>query len=73
MYSNYIQSSLNYEVRNDLQSHILENLIVEITWYRPPDSPAHFFFEFEKIVGKKQSAFYKYESSPCFTTCPFNI
>ena len=26
----YIQSSLNYKVRNDLQSHILENLIVEI-------------------------------------------
>ena len=58
----YIQFSLNYKVRSDLQSHILENFIVEIikprskstlvsTWYRLPDSPAHFFVQFEKMVG----------------------
>ena len=25
--------------------------ILVSTWYRPPDSPAHFFVEFEKMVG----------------------
>lgn len=58
----YIRSNLNYKQRKDLQSHTLENLTVEITkprsksilvstWYRPPDSPASYFTEFETLVG----------------------
>jgi hypothetical protein len=44
----YIRSNINYQVRDDLHSATLENLVVEIkkprsksvlvsTWYRPPD------------------------------------
>ena len=58
----YVRANLNFKIRNDLQSEILENLIVEIikpqsksilvsTWYRPPDSPVSYFTEFEKMVG----------------------
>ena len=58
----YVRANLIFKIRNDLQSEILENLIVEIikpqsksilvsTWYRPPDSPVSYFTEFEKMVG----------------------
>ena len=58
----YIRSNVNYKVRYDLQSEILENLIVEITkprsksilvsiWYKPPDSPVSLFTEFETMIG----------------------
>ena len=58
----YIRSNINYKVRYDLQSEILENLIVEITkprsksilvstWYRPPDCPVSLFNEFETMIG----------------------
>ena len=47
------------QVRDDLHSATLENLVVEIkkpqsksvlvsTWYKPPDSPISQFIEFEK-------------------------
>ena len=58
----YIWSNINYKVRYDLQSEILENLIVEITkpqsksilvsnWYRPPDSLVSLFNDFETMIG----------------------
>ncbi len=58
----YIRSNINYQVRDDLHSATLENLVVEIkkprsksvlvsTWYRPPDSPMSQFIEFEKMIG----------------------
>ena len=57
----YIRSNINYTIRDDLQSDIIENLRVEIkkqrsksilvcTWYRPPDSPTRDFVEFEEMV-----------------------
>jgi exonuclease III len=57
----YIRSNINYKIRYDLQSEILETLIVEIakprsksilvsTWYRPPDSPLSHFAEFETMI-----------------------
>ena len=59
----YIRSNIYYKVRYDLQSEILENLVVEITkprsksilvstWYRPPDSPVSLFNEFETMIGE---------------------
>ena len=58
----YVCANLNFKIRNDLQSEIFENLIVEMikpqsksilvsTWYRPPDSPVSYFTEFERMVG----------------------
>ena len=58
----YVRSNINYKIRYDLQSEILENLMVEITkprsksilvstWYRPPDSPVSHFAEFETMIG----------------------
>ena len=58
----YIRSNTNYKIRYDLQSEMLENLIMEITkprsksilvstWYRPPDSPVSLFNEFEAMIG----------------------
>ena len=46
----YVRANLNFKISTELQSEILENLVVEIikpqpksilvsTWYRPPDSP----------------------------------
>ena len=57
----YIRSNINYTIRDDLQSDIIENLIVEIkkqrsksilvcTWCRPPDSPTRDFVEFDEMV-----------------------
>ena len=56
-------SNLNYIIRDDLSSDNLECLIIEITnphsksflvgtWYRPPDSLASKFIDFEDIIGK---------------------
>ncbi len=58
----YIRSNLNFQIRDDLNSEIIENLIVEIkkprsksilvsTWYRPPDSPVSHFSEIEQMIG----------------------
>ena len=58
----YIRSNINFKVRYDLQSELLENLTVEITkprsksilvatWYRPPDSSVSLFNEFERMIG----------------------
>ena len=58
----YIRCNINYKLRYDLCSEILENLIVEIkkprsksflisTWYRPPNSPMSHFDEFERMIG----------------------
>ena len=55
----YVRANLNFKIRNDLQSEILENLIVEIikpqsksilvsTWYRPPDSPVSSLLNLKK-------------------------
>jgi hypothetical protein len=58
----YIRSNIIYKIRHDLHLETLENLIVEVkkprsksilvsTWYRPPDSPASHFGDFEKMIG----------------------
>ena len=58
----YIRSNIIYKIRHDLLLETLENLIVEVkkprsksilvsTWYRPPDSPASHFDDFEKMIG----------------------
>ena len=58
----YIRSNLNFQMRDDLNSKILENLTVEIkkprsksilvsTWCRPPDSPVSHFSEIEQVIG----------------------
>ena len=54
----YIRSNINYKIRHNLPSEILENLVVEIkkprsksilvsTWYRSPDLPNSYFAEFD--------------------------
>ena len=58
-----VRGNLNYIIRDDLSSDNLECLIIEITnshskpflvgtWYRPPDSLASTFIDFEDIIGK---------------------
>ena len=58
----YIRCNLNFKIRDDLISEILENLTVEIkkprsksilvsTWYRPPDFPVRHFSEIEQMIG----------------------
>ena len=62
----YVRSNIDYFVRNDLSSDILEILSIEIrkpnarpfvitTWYRPPDSPVELFSHFETVIGKLDS------------------
>ena len=57
----YIRSNLNFQMRDDLNSKILENLTVEIkkprsksilvsTWNRPPHSPVSHFSEIEQVI-----------------------
>lgn len=59
----YLPTSLNYQIRNDLNNDLLECLFVKIskprstpfvvrTWYRPPSSPPNLFSKFEKVIGK---------------------
>ena len=57
----YIRSNLNFQIRDDLKSEIIENLTVEIkkprsksilvsTRYRPPDFPVSRFSEIEEMI-----------------------
>ena len=57
----YIREGISYTIRNDLVKERLELLVVEIikphsrpllvsTWYRPPNSPAEVFAEFENFL-----------------------
>ena len=58
----HVRSNSNYTVQEDLQSDRLECVTVEIskphsrpflvcTWYRPPNSPADLFNEFENSLN----------------------
>ena len=58
----YIRCNLNFKIRDDLTSEIIENLTVKImkprsksilvsTCYRPPDSPVSHFSEIEQMIG----------------------
>ena len=56
----YVRSNFNYTVREDLQSDRLECLthsrpFLVSTWYRPPNSHADLFNEFENFIGKIDS------------------
>ena len=54
--------NMNFQMGDDLNSKILENLTIEIkkprskailvsTWYRPPDSPVSHISEIEQVIG----------------------
>ena len=62
----YINNSINFVIRHDLNLNDLENLCLEIqkpsskpflvvTWYRPPCSSAELFSHYETLVGKLDS------------------
>ena len=62
----YVRDNLNYIIRDDLSPDGLQCLIIEITnphskpflvgtWYRPPDSLASKFLDFEDIIAKIDS------------------
>ena len=64
--STFVRDNLNYIIRDDLTPDGLECLIIEITkphskpflvgtWYRPPDSLASKFIDFEDIIAKLDS------------------
>ena len=57
----YVNKSVNFTIRNDLNMETLENVCVEIqqprskpfvavTWYRPPSSIG-IFLPFEHLIG----------------------
>ena len=62
----YIRSEINYVVREDLNSKLLEILSVEIHrpnskpfvvtwWYRPPNSPVDLFSNIDSLLGRLDS------------------
>ena len=62
----YIRSEINYVVREDLNSKLLEILSVEIhrpnskpfvvtSWYRPPNSPVDLFSNIDFLLGRLDS------------------
>ena len=62
----YLQSNINYQIRNDLCDDRLECVVIEIirphsrsfivsTWYKPPNSPQDISWQFGSLIDKVDS------------------